>query len=55
MLQPQDIPVPHADDLVIEILTDQMIDFDESEQGCAADLRGECVEKRSELKSTTGR
>ena len=30
VLEPEDIPIPDADDLVIEILTGQMIDFDES-------------------------
>ena len=28
--EPEDIPIPDADDVVIEILTDQMIDLDES-------------------------
>ena len=30
LLEPEDVPVPDADDLVIEILTDQTIDFGES-------------------------
>ena len=30
VLDPEDNPIPDADDLVIEILTDQVIDFDES-------------------------
>ena len=30
VLEPEEIPVPDADDLVIEILTDHMVDFDES-------------------------
>ena len=29
LLEPEDIPIPDTDDLVIDILTDQMIDFDE--------------------------
>ena len=27
--EPEDGPIPDADDLVIEMLTDQMVDFDE--------------------------
>ena len=30
LLQPEDFPIPDADDMVIEISTDQMIDFDGS-------------------------
>ena len=30
LLEPEDILNPDADDLVIEILTDEMFDFDES-------------------------
>ena len=30
LLETGDVPIPDADDLVIEILTVQMIDFDES-------------------------
>ena len=30
VLEPEDIPDPDTDDSVIEILTDQMIDFDEN-------------------------
>ena len=30
LLEPEDVSTPDADDLVIEILTDQVIDFDES-------------------------
>ena len=30
LTEPQDIPIPDAKDLVIELLTDQMLDFDES-------------------------
>ena len=32
VLEPEDLPIPDADDLVIEVLTDQMIDFDENEK-----------------------
>ena len=28
--EPEEVPIPDADDLVPDILTDQMIDFDES-------------------------
>ena len=30
MPEPEDIPIQDADDLIIEVLTDQMINFDES-------------------------
>ena len=30
--EPEDIPIPDADDLVIAILTDQLIDFDENDK-----------------------
>ena len=39
MLEPGDVPIPDAGDLVIEIMTGQMIDFDETSTGCAGDLR----------------
>ena len=38
VLEPEDIPIPDADDLVIEILTDQMIDLDESMSGTLLEI-----------------
>ena len=32
VLEPEDLPIPDADGLVIEVLTDQMIDFVENEK-----------------------
>ena len=36
LLESEDVPIPDVDDQVIEILTEQMIDFDES----SADVLG---------------
>ena len=41
VLVPEDIPMPNADDLGMEILTDQVIDFDEMCDGRAGDLRSD--------------
>ena len=46
--------VPDADDLVIEILTGQMIDFDESSTG-VLEIFAVRVETRNEVEQTRGR
>ena len=52
LLEPEDIPIPDTDDLFIDILTEQMIDFDERSTDVAGALR---METRSVLKLTRGK
>ena len=47
VLEPEDLPIPDADDLVIEVLTDQMFDFDEKRKGRAGDLRSGWWDRQS--------
>ena len=46
LLEPEDIPIPDTDDLVIDILTDQMIDFDERSTGAPELSAVTCGDKK---------
>ena len=45
LLEPEDFAIPDADDFVLEIFTDQMIDFEEARR--AEDLRSDWVRQET--------
>ena len=42
LLEPEDTSIPDADELVIEIFTDQMIDFDECSTDALENFTSHC-------------
>ena len=46
LLEPEDVPIPDADDLVIEILIDQMNDFDEGSTDALEIFAVTCGDKK---------